>query len=239
MINLGQGKRPVSSVLVFGMLIRSRPTIPWETSPDPHKKFYGVHFLASFFSAISPVLSGFLSLLFSVQQPKGTCSCDWVTSGVQMRRGRRKRKKKEGEGGLALPLEQQLYQMKNASSPPSELWLLQFFTLAVFLPLPPPQNCLGFGVNKNGEKGEGRQGKGDSLNSQFQEFLSATQVERKGFSWVPLCLLHNAYFCILTTWDQAGDTWGKKILELPSSLVVRPILLLSQCVYYCRWKWGA
>lgn len=104
MIKLGQGKRPVSSVLVFGMLIRSRPTIPWEISPDPHKKFYGVHFLASSFSAISPVLSGFLSLLFSVQQPKGTCSCDWVTSGVQMRRGRRKRKKKEGEGGLALPL---------------------------------------------------------------------------------------------------------------------------------------
>lgn len=97
MIKLGQGKRPVSSVLVFGMLIRSRPTIPWEISPDPHKKFYGVHFLASFFSAISPVLSGFLSLLFSVQQPKGTCSCDWVTSGVQMRRGQRKRKKRKGK----------------------------------------------------------------------------------------------------------------------------------------------
>lgn len=167
MIKLGQGKRPVSSVLVFGMLIRSRPTIPWETSPDPHKKFYGVHFLASFFSAISPVLSGFLSLLFQSNSQKAPAPVIESHLGSKWEEVR-ERGKKEGEGGLALPLEQQLYQMKNASSPPSELWLLQFFTLAVFLPLPPPQNCLGFGVNKNGEKGEGRQGKGDSPTLSFR-----------------------------------------------------------------------
>lgn len=155
-IILEQGKKSVSSVLiVFGRLMRGRSTMHrLENSPE-RQTGNGIHFLISSFSAVSLVVSGFLNLFFSVHQPKASCFCDWLTSGIQVTRGQTE----VGRGGLEL----QLHQMKNEGPSPSEFWLLQFSIYAALLPVPPPQNCLGSGVKVNAKK-ETEKKKGDSLN---------------------------------------------------------------------------
>lgn len=200
-IILEQGKKSVRSVLiVFGRLIRRRSTMHrLENSPE-RQTILWIHFLNSSFSAVSLVLSGFLNLLFSVHQPKASCFCDWITSGIQMTRGQTE----IGRGGLEL----QLHQMKNEG--PSDFWLLQFSTQAALLPLSPPQNCLGSGVKVNAEKGERKEKGWFPQSLSFKSSFPFLKPELKEFSWVSLCLFHNAYFWILMLWDQAGDTWGEK-----------------------------
>lgn len=125
------------------------------------KQFYGIHFLTSFFSAISQhCLVPWVSFFQSISQMSLTSVTEsHLGSKWQEARDRKwRKKKKEGRGGLVPPLI-----TAAPLSPCSEVWLLQFSTGAALLPLLPPQNCLGPGVKVNGEKGEGKQ-KSDFLN---------------------------------------------------------------------------
>lgn len=213
MINLGQGKRSVSSVLtVFGRLIRSRGWTCWrpaqvEDQPRKTNNFMGsISWPLS--SPLSPSTVWFPESPFF--SPPAKChSLLWLSHiwGPNDKRPETEseEKKKEGRGGLVPPLT-----TAAPLSPCSEVWLLQFSTGAALLPLLPPQNCLGPGVKVNGEKGEGEKKEWFPQSLSFRSSFLLLKAELEGFSWVSLYLFHNAYFCILTEWDQAGDTWGKK-----------------------------
>lgn len=173
-----------------------------------YKQFYGIHFLTSPFSAISQhCLVPWVSFFQSISQMSLASVIEsHLGSKWQEARDRKWRKKKNRRERWLGPASY------NCSSTVPLLRSLAsaVFHRGCFATTAPTTKLPGvWGESEWTKRGEEKK-EWFPQSLSFRSSFLLLKAELEGFSWVSLYLFHNAYFCILTEWDQAGNTWGKK-----------------------------